>query len=227
MLRDRQAQLWVTGLCFLLGLLLVVQLRTQRGIAKQIQTQSPLDQARVISDLLDNNTRLYRQIDELEVQIAKSQFSSAESNLKALVADLNRLRAVNGLVEVAGPGVEIRVGGEISAADMQDLLNELRNAGAEAISLNDSRIVVSSVALADRGSLAVNGQRLKAPYVLRAIGHPETLDRAIERKGGLVPILRYNYPSVPISLVRSERLVLPISEGKARFAIARPVPAGQ
>jgi len=216
----RSSHFYIAALCFILGLLVVMQLRTQGWIAKAMQ--STVDQSQVISDLIEANAKLDRQVDELQSQLNKYRYSAETSNLEELVADLNRLKIVNGLVEVSGYGIEIRVYGEISATDMQDLINELRNAGAEAIGLNDQRIVVSSVVAVDRDGLSVNGVRITAPYVFLAIGQPDYLERAIERKGGLVPILRYNYPSVNIAVIKHDRdkITLPIYQGSREFRYA-------
>ncbi len=223
LLTGRPAQVSITVLCFVLGLLVVMQLRTQGRIAKAAQAQSNLDQSRVISDLIDANAKLDRQVDDLDMQLNKYRYAPDESNLDTLVADLNRLKIINGLVEVSGPGIAIRVDGEMTATDMQDLVNELRNAGAEAIALNDQRLIVNSVIAADRGGLSANGVRVTSPYVFQAIGQPDVLERAIERKGGLVPILRYNYPSVSITLTKHERdkLTLPMFQGTHEFRYAR------
>jgi len=138
-----------------------------------------------------------------------------------MVEELNRLRIINGMVEVTGPGVEVRISGEITALDLQDLINEARNAGAEAISLNGYRVVARSVVVSRDGKIYLEGNRLSSPYVLQAIGQPETLEKAFTRKGGLLALFQFTYPNVSITVTLQKALALPLYQGKYEFRYAR------
>lgn len=220
--RSRQNQVAVAIVCFLLGLLAVMQFRTQGRIQGLEQSLNPPDSAQVIANLVEANTNLRREVDALEGRIQAYEATAGENDLDILVAELNRMKLVNGLIEASGPGVQVVVRGRISTQDMQDLINELRNAGAEAIAVNNRRIVSNSV-IGRRGEdLTVDGVQLTTPYTLRAIGLPETLERAVERKGGLVPLLRYNNPQLAIEVAAQDRLVVPIFEGDRRFSLGQP-----
>ena len=70
---------------------------------------------------------------------------------------LGRIRAWTGLDPIAGHGVEITVNGEIDAGAVDDLLNELHNAGAEAIAIDDIRVVARTSVSGVPGSLDVDG----------------------------------------------------------------------
>ena len=119
-----------------------------------------------------------------------------------MVTELNRLRAVNGLVEVAGPGVEMNIDGSVTALDLQDLVNEARNAGAEALALNGHRLVARSVLVGSEGAIVLDGLRLTSPYRLQAVGAAESLERALTRKGGLLALLQYAYPDAMITVAQ-------------------------
>jgi uncharacterized protein YlxW (UPF0749 family) len=133
------ARLSVTAISLLLGMLLVVQLRSQNDAR---QTRATEDWERVVADLVDNNTRLRDEIEVLEAELAAMRAVEGRGLvLQSLVDEANQLRIANGLVEVSGPGVEVVVGGPITVLDLQDLINELRNSGAEALAVNGRRVV--------------------------------------------------------------------------------------
>ena len=215
-------QLGILGL--VIGLLGVTQFRTQSNIAKAIQEQSPVNQAQVISNLLEANTALDREVQSLEEQLAKYSQGLERSGLEALVGDLNRLKVVNGLVEVWGPGVEVSVGARFQAEEAHDIINELRNAGAEALSLNGQRLIAGSILSQsqDREGLVLDGTTLSPPYVFQALGDVQTMEVALERKGGIIPLLRYTYPQSRINVLRVDRMVLPVYQGKYVYRFARP-----
>lgn len=222
MFKGFTAKLSISLVCFLIGMLAVMQLRAQSKVVKSAQAQSTTEQARMINDLIDANDAMRREIQSLDGELARYEAAAGKSELDNIVADLNRLRMINGLVEVSGPGVEVSVGGQISETDMQDLVNELRNAGAEALSIGEQRVVARSVIVKDGAGFVIDDIRLTSPYVLKAIGSPDTLERALERKGGLVVLLRYNNPDVQFVVEKKERQVLPVRQGKYETTYAQP-----
>ena len=217
----RSAQITLTVVSFLLGLLLVTQFYTQGKLASAAQTQSTADQAMIISGLVEGNAGLRKEVTALEAEAAQYDSTSGEANLENMVSELNKLRILNGLVEVAGPGVEIKISGSVTALDLQDLMNEVRNAGAEALAMNGYRLVARSVVVGTNGSIVVDENRLNPPYRLQAIGDPQALERALIRKGGLVALLEFAYPDATITVARQDRMVLPLYQGKYEFRYAR------
>lgn len=197
---------WLTVVCFTLGVLVMVQLRSASRAADR--SLSTADQAQVLAALVESNAGLRREIAELEAQRERLREANNPESNTALVADLNRLLVVTGLVEVGGPGVRVTVSGLINPLDMQDLLNELRNAGAEAIALNGRRVTVRSVVARDDSALALDSARLTPPYLLEAIGHPDTMEKALLRRGGLVSLLEYAYPGLRVSVTKVDGVFL-------------------
>jgi len=218
-MKSRSAQLSLAIICFLLGLLVVAQLRTQR---RMIATPGT-DQLAIMANLVEANARLRQEVEALEDQLREYQQAAGRGVLEALVDELNKVKIVNGLVEVSGPGVEVRLDGPLTALDMQDLINELRNAGAEALALGDERLIVSSVvASAEDGTITLNGVKIARPYVLRAIGHPEAMEKALLRSGGLLAALEGSYEGLEVTVVKRDKMVLPVYKGALAFQYASP-----
>lgn len=222
---SRLTQIVLTIACIALGLLLASQYRAQmQGRTPAVSlTASGADQVTIISDLVESNASLRKAIDDLRKELASYQGAGEKSSLEAMVEELNRMRIVNGLLEVSGPGVEVQISGGLNALDLQDLINEVRNAGAEAVALNNRRVVVRSVVGVSGKNLYLDGTLLASPYLLQAIGNPKDLETALERKGGLVGGLRATYPQVKIEVTQRENLVLPIYQGKYEFKYAKPM----
>lgn len=204
-----------------LGLLLVVQLRTQNSIR---QVEIGEDWAYVVSELIESNARLREEVKALQTQL--SGFESVEGGgvlLQSLVDEVNYLRIANGQVRVSGPGVEAEISGPISVLDLHDLINELRNAGSEALALNEQRIVAWSAISTDGERVTVDGQPVQAPYHLRAIGDAHTLEVALTRPGGLVDLLGQVHPDVSITVFRREKLTLPVCGQAVQFVYSEPL----
>jgi uncharacterized protein YlxW (UPF0749 family) len=222
-MKSRSAQLPLTIVCFILGLLLVAQFRIHRMAESSLLSASSTDQLVIISNLVENNTRLREEMEILEKQLNEYQQAARRAVLETLVDELNKIRIINGLVEVSGTGIEVGLDGPIGVLDLQDLLNELRNAGAEALTINGERLTLySAIASTEDGRITVNGVTLSRPYVLQAIGDPATMETAVLRNGGLIATLERSYESLTVSVIQRERMVLSVYRGDIEFVYASP-----
>ena len=211
--RLTSAQLCLTAVCLAFGVLLMVQFRTQGKIAKTLLAESSADQAQIVSNLYDANVALRQEVSALEEQLRQQRDEHGAARASEMASDLQKFRVINGTAPARGPGVELTIGADIRAEDLQDLINELRNAGAEALAVNGERVTVRTAVATDRGAIALNGQRLAAPYVFSAVGAPDTLERALTRKGGLISYLQNTYPEGRIEVVKQATLSLPPAQG--------------
>jgi len=116
--------------------------------------------------------------------------TSIEDNVKSrdlLEKDLNDTQAILGLTDVIGSGIIITLEDNekksIVADDLLELVNELRLAGAEAISINDERVVLNTyLADIDYKFIIINGQRISSPYIVKAIGNQNYLESGLTAK---------------------------------------------
>lgn len=222
MRRSLVSQISVTVLLLAAGVLIVAQLRVQNRLRAQNYDQG--DQAVMLSELVDADRRLRDEIESLEAKYAVYQEADRGGILEELVDELNRVRVLNGAVEVSGPGVELLIDGPFYAADLQDLVNELRNAGAEAIAVNGQRLVTSSVFRAgEADTLILDGTTIRRPYQLEAIGDPGTIETALLRHGGLVSVLEQSYPNLYVQTTQHLRLVLGVYQPRSGLVYAEPV----
>ena len=213
------ARLSVTAICLVLGLMLVLQLRTQDSARRTTRTD---EWEFIIADLVDSNMRLREEVYTLQEQVeALRDVEGGGGVLQSLVDEVNHLRIANGLVEVSGPGIVVELSDPISVLDLYDLINELRNAGSEALALNGHRIVAWTAISSDGQQITVDGQPLQPPYRLEAIGDALTLEVALLRPGGLVSLLNQARRGNPITVHTREKLTLTVCEQPVQFVYAQ------
>jgi uncharacterized protein YlxW (UPF0749 family) len=165
-----------------LGFLIVVQLRSQAAVARTLAAQDDTSVALLINDLNRANNQLIQQSAVLAEQQAQlhQALTAGGADSQALSKELITLREVNGAAAVHGPGLEIRIQGPVMDFELQDALNNLRNAGAEAIALNGYRIVGSTPVVSRGNVLMVAGHVVGTPLVLLVIGDAEQLGPAAD-----------------------------------------------
>jgi uncharacterized protein YlxW (UPF0749 family) len=212
-MQRRGSRVAIAAVAFVLGLLVVVQLRAQAG-GSGLSELSAQDLTVLVANLNARNDQLRTEIATLDRQRADLTTTSARGTTSAdqLRADLSRIEAYAGLQPVAGPGVSVSVAGPIDARGVEEVINELRNAGAEAIAVHDVRFVSSSVIVGGPGSLRLDDSALPSPFQIEAIGAPESLTGSLTRVGGIVAQLAATYPGVEVTVTPVDRLSLPATK---------------
>jgi uncharacterized protein YlxW (UPF0749 family) len=207
--RTRSAQLTLTVVFVILGALATIQFRTQDRLASARIAESASDQTTIIANLANANDELRRESQSLAEQEAEYKVALAKNDVTGALADLNHLRVITGETEVSGSGIELRVGYRIRSEEVQDVVNEFRNAGAEALAVNGIRVVARSAVTASGEQTLLDGAPLDLPIVFIGIGDSDMLDRALGRVGGMVSYLRTTYPSAEITLTKLSKVALP------------------
>ncbi len=203
-------QLTISAVAMVLGLLVVVQVRAQAGNAGFAQLSSQ-DLTVLVANLNARNDQLRREVSTLEDELAALQQnqSRGEESIDELRADLRRVRAYAGLDPVGGPGVTISISGPIDGSGVEELINELRNAGAEAIGTGEIRIVNGVVVSGAPGAASIAGARLGDVFELSAIGAPDKLTGSLTRSGGVIAQLAATEPDVSVTVTPVDRIELP------------------
>ena len=207
-MRDRKSQLTIAAVACLLGFLVYAQFKAQAG-GSALATKSPQDLTILVANQNTENDRLRSEITTLQNQLdeLRADRANGATSVGQLESDLGRIRAWTGLDPIAGKGVEISVSGEIDVAAVDDLFNELRNAGAEAIAIEDIRLISRTTVSGVPGSLDVDGFLLRDPFTIRAIGKPETLVGSLTRAGGIVAQLSATNPGATVEVQPIDELM--------------------
>ena len=208
-MRTWVAQVSLALIAILIGITLVAQFRSQ---ARPTELSSlPVAELSTRIQTLSEATRQLRsalaeQRDLLEdYQAAGAQGFSA---LDVSGEELRRIRAFSGLSAIEGQGIVVRVSGSLDTIAVNDLLNELRNAGAEALAVDDTRVTASSVVVQGARALEIDGVAIGRTFTLLAVGDPDGLVAALQRPGGIVTQLE-QFVRATITVSPSAALRLP------------------
>lgn len=128
----------------------------------------------------------------------KETKQSNEETSEVVETELEQVNMLMGKTDVEGEGIEITLRevensdvGKINADDLLMIVNALKLAGAEAISINDERIInMSDIFTINNNFIKVNGQRILAPYVIKAIGNQVYLESGVLGNGGYIDELK-------------------------------------
>jgi uncharacterized protein YlxW (UPF0749 family) len=185
----RRSQALIGLILAVLGFALVVQLRTTQQSSRFASARQE-DLVRILDDLTARGDRLRTEIDDL--QRTRDKLTGGAGQGAAALEESRRrqdvLRILAGTVAATGPGVEVTVDDPehaVTADLLLDTMQELRDAGAEAMQVNGVRLVASSWFTDAGAGVLADGVPLKAPYVFRAIGDAHTLADAMGIPGGV------------------------------------------
>jgi uncharacterized protein YlxW (UPF0749 family) len=206
-----------------LGLLLVVQFRAQSS-GNALEALSATELTDLVANLNTRNDQLRAEIASTQVQLDTLAAARArgDTSLGELQADLARIRAWAGLLPVSGPGIQITIAGALPGTAVQDLINELRNAGAESYGVDGVRVVAGSVVAGPSGAISIEDTALGDPFEVDAIGNAATLTGSLSRAGGIVARLKATFPGIQITVTPVDRLVLPATKRTLAPSHGRP-----
>ncbi|HEX2699985.1 MAG TPA: DUF881 domain-containing protein [Acidimicrobiales bacterium] len=212
------------------GFLLVGQLGTSQRFRQQLQAESEEDLARILASLTDEADALRDEISDLRLQLVNLNNSSRQDGTadRAAREQLKALSVLAGTVAVTGPGLTLVVDDPEDAVGYDvliDAVQELRDAGAEAVAINDLRMGVAS-SLAQRDDrILLDGSPLSPPYRVTAVGQATTLEGGLKIPGGVLDALDA-LRGVRAEVQRSAKLDVPALSRPPAFRVARPVGSG-
>ena len=118
----------------------------------------------------------------------QSILQNNQETSKVLDKELNNLEKLVGVTDVQGDGVVLTLEDNeeqgITASTLLNLVNELKYAGAEAISINNIRIVNSTDIVDVNYIIQIEGQKISSPYIVKCIGNQEYLSNNLNAKDG-------------------------------------------
>ena len=227
----------ISVVCVILGILLALQFKSVRennqvdGLnTTRVQTmQNLLDEAR------EQNDRLLEQVKEMRKEVQsfrEAAAGSGEQSDQALLDEIAYLQLAAGMTDVVGPGIEVVLEDSTAAntsgdeadylihdSDILSVVNELRDAGAEALSLNGNRILATSEIRCSGSVVTINGRRTSAPFVIDAIGDTDTMFNALMMRNGVVDVLKQW--SIQVSATEVDELLVPAYDGTIEYRYAQ------
>ncbi|HEV8229835.1 MAG TPA: DUF881 domain-containing protein [Candidatus Limnocylindria bacterium] len=211
-MRSNAGVISVTIIAVFLGFFAVTQVRAQDVYSRSLQLETPASLTTLIASLSERNNAIREEILDLRhrTETAREAISSGRGSLTEAERQLGQLRVFAGMSAVSGPGIAVQIDGTFDDRALSDLVNELRNAGAEAIAVNAARVGPRShFALTADKALTVDAVPVRGPWQVRAIGASEVMYVAMTRTGGIIGQFELIYRGTRFNVTRESALDLP------------------
>ncbi len=238
-MKNKKVISFVLGMmCFALTLGICIQIKTVTG-SNSIVGENGSENNELRAEVLrykEKYDHKYKDLEKAENQLEKERQNATQndSELEQKEEIIKQGNKMIGLTEVTGPGVIVTLSDGkkdpntvlnpsdliVHEADVLSVINELKNAGAEAISINDQRIVPMSSISCGGNIIDINGEKVGAPFAIKAIGLPEQL-AGLTRQGGYLEILKS--AGVGVELKKSNHIVIPKYTGVITYKYAQNV----
>lgn len=193
-------------ICILLTSVMFLQFKSVQvieasGVGQKRETELRTE----YSTLKDKSNEMKQQLEEIQKTTKEytDQSSDVQATIDLLKSDVEKARCDLGYTDVKGSGIILTISdGKDAANDKEQVvtyndlimaINELKYAGAEAISLNDERVVNNSFVANISEYMVMNDNRISGPYTIKVIGDSKDLESVINIKGGIKDYLEsYN-----------------------------------
>lgn len=222
--------------CFLLTIGIAIQVNTISNTGSTVSTNEKENKLKdEILRLKEKYDNLYRELEQTEEELETQRVIATQNNgeLETIESSIKENNKLLGLTEVTGSGITVILRDNntwtnyigdpnnllVHYSDILEVINELKNAGAEAISINGQRIVTTSSIECDGSVIKINGEKIGTPFEIKAIGYPEQLVGAVYRKGGYLRNLEEDY-GIEVSITKSEKITIPKYSGVIKFNYA-------
>lgn len=221
-MKFEKGRLSIACVCMVLGFMLAIQFRT----TQDIKDSTPLQRVEVLTERVQ---KLEAENQSLQDELNDIRNSTGEEHSQKMTQDM---LVLSGSTAVEGPGIIVTIddssqkstAGEdmnlylVHDEDLLKVINELRAAGAEAISINGQRLTATSEIRCAGPTLSVNNVRSAPPFEIRAIGNAADLENAINMRGGVADTLKVW--GINIRLQKSEKLWIPAYKNPISYKYA-------
>jgi uncharacterized protein YlxW (UPF0749 family) len=237
-MKNLKFQIAIALVCVVLGLMVSIQFRTIKQGVGPVSEYRARELATQLRNLKDENAKLLNIKNEYEKKIKDYEDSASQGSISAklLKQELDQARILAGVEDVEGPGITIIVDDLkfsekvnyplISYSMLLELMNELNAAGAEAVSINDQRIISTSEIRQVGGiHININTVSYAPPFIFRAIGDPKTLEAALRLREGIVERIESN--GVAVTITQEQLIKIPKYNGVIEKKYAKVIKKGE
>lgn len=224
-------------MCLLLTYGIAIQVKTTNNMGTTSSTNATENKLRdAVLKAKEKYDNLYNDLEEANKKLEEERANATQNNseLAELESSIQEANKAAGLTEVVGDGLVITLNDnqKVSASsylgdpnellvhytDVIRVVNELKNAGAQAISVNDQRIISTSSIECVGTVITVNGEKIGMPIIIKAIGLQERLIN-VDRQNGYIMLLRENY-GIVADVDKEKNITIPKYTGVIKFEYA-------
>ena len=218
-------------MCFALTVGICIQIKTVKNSSSVVSQNYEENNLRAeILKYKEKYDAIIKETEKIDVTL-EEKIENATKNNSELEKSKNMIEEGNkmiGLSEVSGSGVIITVAdSDVDAAsvlnsndllihdtDILKIVNELKNAGAEAIAINNQRVIFTTPIVCGGNIITINGERIGSPFEIKAIGSPEALAN-LSRPGGYLNALEER--KIKVNLKKSNDIEIPKYSGVLNY----------
>lgn len=213
-------------MCFIIVYTICIQFKTVDKIdVSEIETMRETELRESLASWKQQYEQATKELNANNDRI-KEYNKRIESNDEAgelLEEELQNAKMLLGLTDVQGTGIVITLSDNnetsVISTDLLDLINELNSAGAEAISINNQRIISMTDIVDVDEFVLVNGERIASPYTIKAIGDITYLQSALSIKNGFVD--NYKTNGYTISMTTNDNVIINKYNGEITLNYAK------
>ena len=213
--------------CIVLVSVMLMQFRTvEQTDITEIETMRESELRALLSDWKTRYEDVEKQLEDTNKRIEEYNKTIEDNEAAADLIDdeLTESNILVGKTDVYGEGVEVTLSdgdySDVNASHLIDLVNELRYAGAEAISINGIRILAMTDIVEMDSYILISLQRVQGPYVVKAIGDKDYMSTILQLKGsGFVDITS----DINVSLAIKNRVEIPKYNGELEIEYMQEV----
>ena len=234
------AALVVGFMALLIGWVLSVQMITtdgseQGGLVPLVKLKQYEEELKILRGEKEDALNELNELEQL-IMVIESEKAADDAIIRNLVSELERYKMASGVIDVLGPGVVITIRDPArtdellydynsilyNSEQLLSLINKLKEAGAEAISINEQRIVgTTEISLAGNG-ININGAATAPPYTIKAIGNPLTIESAVTIRGGIIDTMKGKFNWI-VDITQNEEISISRYAGVVSFKSIKPV----
>lgn len=232
-MRSKSAQVSIAVVCLVLGIMLAVQYRASQDYAGY-NTGRDSDLTINLKKVTEERNSLAKEVVDLREKL--SNVRKSDQAMADLQEELQKANMAAGQIPVTGPGIIVTLNDSTRALqpgeDPNDLLvhdrdilivvNELKASGAEAISVNDERLVSMSEIRCAGTTILINSTKIAPPFTIKAIGDPDVLQSGILIKGGYVE-QNLKFWGIQVQVLKSKKIEIPAYSGLTKYVFSNPV----
>jgi uncharacterized protein YlxW (UPF0749 family) len=213
-------------MALILTIVMFVQFKTVKETdITAIETMRETELRTELSSWKSKYDEIMAKLEDTEEKINnyKDDIENNKEDSQLITEELDDTKAYLGYTDLEGEGISITLQdtdeSQVQSSDLLSLVNELRLAGAEAISINDERIVsTTEIVNVDTRFIIINGKRIVGPYTINAIGDKKYLDSAISIKGGYVDQIKAKELDIDYSVQDNLKILKYTGEMKLEYA---------
>ncbi len=221
---------------FFLSMMLAAQMKSISNTTEVLEGKREAQLADDLVTLQRKYTDLKSKYDESQKVVEEYQTNSSSNDtlISSMKQQNDTLSVLSGTTDLVGEGIviilsdgtkstdtDLRSDTLVHDSDVLTVVNELKAAGAEAISVNGQRIIATSAIRCVGPVIQVNYQKVAAPFEIKAIGNAQYLESAMSIKNGVADLLK-EY-GVGVSIARKTNINVPKYEGVLTFKNATSV----